>query len=73
MVGHVVADAGEFGELFVVLGEFFDALGDGFEEFGGFFVGAVAANDGAVDFEELSRFAKDAGDVAIFHGGIIGW
>lgn len=72
VLSHVVANAGKFCELFVVLGELFDALGDGFEKFGGFFVGAVAADDSAVDLEELSSFAKDAGDVAIFHGGIIG-
>ncbi len=72
VVSHVVADAGKFGELLGVLGELFDAFGDGFEKFGGFFVGAVTADNGAVDFEELSSFAKDAGNVAIFHGGIIG-
>ena len=71
MRGHIVADAGKFGELVAVGGDVFDAFVHAVQEFGGFFVAAVAADDGAVDFQELRGLAQDAGYVAIFHGGII--
>ena len=40
-------------------------------KFGGVFVAAVAADDRAVDFEQLRGFAQYASDFAIFHGAII--
>ncbi len=49
----------------------FDALGEAFEQLGDSFVAAIAADDGAVDFEQLGCFAEDFGDFAIFHAGII--
>ena len=71
VIGHAFADAGKRGELGAVFGEIFDALGNAGKQFGGAFVAAITADDGAVDFEEERGLVKDAGDVAIFHGGII--
>ena len=67
MLGHVFADAGQFAELLVVFGDIFDALGDAVEQLGDFFVAAVAADDGAVNFEQLRGIAKYPGDFLVFH------
>ena len=45
--------------FFVVLGDLFDALGHAEEQLRDFFVAAVAADDGAVDFKQLRRLAQD--------------
>ena len=77
MIDHALADAGEFEKFFRSGDELFDGLREAFDEFGGFFVGAVAADDGAIDFEELRGFAEDASDAFVVHGGNcsaeIGW
>ena len=67
VLGHVLADAGQFAEFLIVLGEFFDALVHAEQEFGDFFIGAIAADDGAVDFEQLRGFAEYLCDFAVFH------
>ena len=69
--GHVFADAGEFGELGFVLGELFDAFVKAADQLGGLFVGAIAADDGAVNFEKLGCFPEDSGDFVVLHAGII--
>ena len=69
VLGHAVADAGQFLELFRILGDIFDALVDAVEQLGDFFVAAVAADDRAVDFQQLRRLAQDSGDFPIFHDG----
>jgi hypothetical protein len=71
--GHVFADAGEFAELGVVFGDFLDALVHAEEQLGHFFVGAVTADDGAVDFKQLRGFLEDFGDFPVFHGGCSGF
>ncbi len=67
VLGHAVADAGQLFEFLVVLGEIFDALVDAVQQLGHFLVAAIAADDGAVDFEQLRRLAQDSGDLAVFH------
>ncbi len=69
VLGHVFANAGKFAQLGGFLGDIFDALGHGEEQLGDFLVGAVAADDGAVDFKQLRCFAQDFGYFAVFHGG----
>ena len=49
------------------LGQLFDRFGQAAEEFRGAFVAAVAADHGAVDFQQLRRFPQNAGDFTIFH------
>ena len=67
VIGHAVADAGQFHQLGAVARQFFDGFGQAVEEFRDAFVAAVAADHGAVDFEQLRRFPQDAGDFTIFH------
>jgi hypothetical protein len=69
MLGHAVADAGQGSELLGVAGELLDGLGEAADEFGAALVAAVAADDGAVNFQELRGFAKNALDLAVFHTG----
>ncbi len=71
VLGHAFADAGKGGEFLAIFGEVFDALGDAVDQVGGAFVAAIAADDGAIDFEEMGGVAEDFGDFAIFHAGII--
>ena len=70
VLGHAVADAGKFRELLLVVGEVFDAFGNAVEQLGDFFVAAVAADNGAVDFEQLRGLAQNLGDVSIFHASL---
>ena len=58
MRGHVVAYAGKFLQLGVVLGEVFDALVDAVEQLGHFLVAAVAADDRAIDLQQLRRLPQ---------------
>ena len=67
VVGKALADAGQIHELFAVRGEFFDGFRQAVEELRGPLVAAVAADHGAVDFQQLRRFPQDASDFAIFH------
>src|SRR2546425_5369071 len=71
VLGHALADAGQFFEFFGVLGELRDGFGEPVDEFGGLFVAAVAADDGAIDFKELRGLAQDAGNLLVVHAGII--
>ncbi len=67
MLGHAVADAGQLFQLFGVFGEVLDALVNAVEQFGDFFVAAIAADDRAVDFEQLRGLAQDFRDFFVFH------
>ena len=69
--GHALADARKLLEFFCVLGKLRDGFGEPVDELGGFFVAAVAADDGAVNFKELRGLAQDAGDLLVVHAGII--
>ena len=48
-----------------------DGVGETFDKFGGFLVGAVATDDGAINFQELRGFAEDASNLSVIHGRII--
>jgi hypothetical protein len=71
MLDHAVADARQFFELFRFLGELFDRFRQAVDEFGGLFITAVSADDGAIDFQELRGLAKNAGDLFVVHDGEI--
>src|ERR1700735_1410593 len=65
--GHVFADAGQLAELLGVLANVLDALVQAVEEFSDFFVAAIAADNGAIDFEQLRGLTQDSGDFFVFH------
>ena len=54
-------------EFAFVLGDLLDALVQAVEQLGDFFVAAIAADHGAVDFEQLRRFLENFGDFSVFH------
>ena len=67
MLGHVLADAGKLAEFLDVLGDVFDALVEAEKQVRNFFIAAVAPDDGAIDLEQLSRFAEDECYFAVLH------
>ena len=67
VLGQAVADAGQFLEFFGVERQLLDRFGNAGDQLGGFFVTAVAADDGAVDFQQVRGLAQDARDFTIFH------
>ncbi len=58
--------------FFRIFGEVLDALGNVIEQLGYFFVAAIAADDRAIDFEQLRRLAQNLRDVFIFHVSFLG-
>ncbi len=68
VLGHAFADAGKLLELLFILGDILDALGEAAEQIGDFFIAAVAADDGAINFEQLRGFAENFCNVAVVHG-----
>ena len=67
VLGHAVADAGQFGELGGIERQLLDRFRNAGDQLGGFFVAAIAADDRAIDFEQLRGLAQDAGDFTIIH------
>ena len=67
VLGHVFADARELAEFLGVLADVLNAFVQAVEKLGHFFVAAVAADDGAVDFEQLRRLTQNSGDFFVFH------
>ncbi len=41
------------------------------DQFGGLFIGSIAADNRAVDFQKLRGFSKDSGECLVVHAGII--
>ena len=68
MLGQPFAHAGKLGQLLGVAREVGHRLGKAGDEFRGALVAAIAADDGAVDFQELRGVLQDARDLSIFHG-----
>ena len=58
---------GKFHQFVAVPASSSIGFGQAAEKFRGAFVAAVAADHGAVDFEQLRRFPQDARDLTIFH------
>ena len=71
VLDHALADAGQFFELFRRCDEHCHRVGQGFDQFRGFLVAAVAADDGAINFEQLRGFAEYAGNLFVVHFAII--
>ena len=67
MLGHVFADARKLSKFLDVLGDVFDALVETEKQVRHFFVAPVAPDNGAVDLEQLSRFAEDKCYFPILH------
>ena len=70
VLGHAFADTGKLLELFRIGGDGFDRFGEAGDQFGGFLITAVAADDGAIDLQQLCGLAQHARDVAIFHASL---
>jgi hypothetical protein len=71
MFDHAFANAWKFFEFIGRFDHLGDGIGKAFDEFGGFFVSAITADDGAIDFAELSSLAEDASNLSVIHGRII--
>jgi len=69
---HAVADSRQLFQLLRSFGQLFDRFGQAGDKVGSFFVAAIATDDGAVHFEKRRRFVKDARDLLVVHGQIIG-
>ena len=65
--GHAFADAGELFELFRLTRHGLDGFGKAGDQFGGFLIAAIAADDGAVDLQQLCGLAQNARDLPILH------
>ncbi len=70
VLGHSFADAGKLFELFRIGGDDFDRFGQAGDQFGGFLITAIAADDGAVDLQQLRGLAQDARDLPILHASL---
>ena len=64
---HAVAHTGKLLELGVVLGQVFDALVDAVEQLRDFLIAAVAADDRAINFQQLRRLLQYFRYFSIFH------
>src|SRR5439155_857257 len=64
---HALADSGQFFELFRFLDKLLDRFRQTINQLGSLFVASVAANDRAVNFEQLDGFAQNAGDLFVVH------
>ncbi len=67
MLHHALSDSRKLFQLFRLLHELLDRFRKSIDEFRRLFVTAVAADDGAVDFQKLRGFAEDAGDLFVVH------
>ena len=60
---------GKLFELSRLFGKLLDRFMHAGNQLGGFFVGSVAADDRAVDFQELGGFAENACEGLVVHAG----
>src|SRR5580700_1083400 len=67
VLGHVFADTGKLAEFLGVFADVLDAFVEAIEKLGDFFVAAIAADYGAIDFQQLRGLTEDSGDFFVFH------
>src|SRR5260370_4831924 len=69
VLDHAIADSRQLFQLFRFLDELLDGFRQAIDQFRGLLIAAITADDGAVNFEELRRFAQYAGNLFVVHAG----